>query len=217
MTKLQENTNSTQHRILDQLLLNKNGLSIDALANALSVTRTAIQQHFAALERDGLIKKKQANKTAGRPVNIYELTDSGINYFPKQYAWFSEVVLNELLEELGENRFVEFMQRLGRKIAGELKHKFAGKDIDENLKELARLMSELGFKAQAEINETGEAVITAVNCVYHDLAKKHQAICSFDISLMSTILNKDINHTQCMAKGDCLCKFVIQNHPLTST
>lgn len=210
--KLQENANSTQHRILNQLLFNKSGLSIDEMANTLQVTRTAIQQQFVALERDGLIKKKQTNRTAGRPVNIYELTDSGINSFPKQYAWFSEIVLNDLLEELGETRFLEFMQRLGRKMAGQLKAKISGKHFDSNLRELVNLMSELGFQAQSGIKtETGEHTITAVNCIHHDLAKKHQAVCSFDISLMSNLLEKNIKHTQCMAKGDCLCEFVIQD------
>ena len=46
-----------QHHILEQLLQNRNGLSVDALATALGISRTAVQQHFVVLEKDGYIKK----------------------------------------------------------------------------------------------------------------------------------------------------------------
>lgn len=206
----QDTANSTQHRILNQLLVNKNGLSIDELAKALDVSRNTIQQHFSVFERDNLIKRKQVNKTAGRPVTIYELTDLGINYFPKQYAWFSEVILSDLLEELGETGFAEFLSRLGNKMAGQLNSSIIGKTTPEKVAEAAKLMSDLGFQAQAHTAQENTPVIQAVNCIYHDLAKRHQAVCGFDISLIANLVGKDIEHTRCMAKGDCLCEFKIK-------
>ncbi len=48
--------NYRQH-ILQQLLENKSGLCINALALQLDISRTAVQQHFRVLESEGLIKK----------------------------------------------------------------------------------------------------------------------------------------------------------------
>lgn len=205
-----EKSNSRQHQILELLLENKDGLSIDRLAKQLDISRAAVQQHFVALERDGFIKKKQMNKTGGRPVSLYELTDRGINYFPKQYAWLTEIILNNLADEISPERLIAYMQKLGSQIAEKLQTRFAGKNPDEKLEELALIMNELGFQVKSGVdNEMGSRSLQAFNCVYHDLAQKHPAICEFDLALISTSLDKKIIHASCMAKGDCSCRFIV--------
>jgi DeoR family transcriptional regulator, suf operon transcriptional repressor len=205
-----EKSNSRQHQILELLLENKDGLSIDRLAKQLDISRAAVQQHFVALERDGFIKKKQMNKTGGRPVSLYELTDRGINYFPKQYAWLTEIILNNLADEISPERLIAYMQKLGSQIAEKLQTRFAGKNPDEKLEELALIMNELGFQVKSGVdNEKGSRSLRAFNCVYHDLAQKHPAICEFDLALISSSLDKKIIHASCMAKGDCSCRFIV--------
>ena len=207
-----ESTYPRQHEMLELFLEHKAGLSIDALSQALTISRTAAQRHLAVLENNGYIQKKQTNKTAGRPVGIYELTDQGINYFPKQYAWLSEVILKDLLEEISPERFAGYIQRLGDKVAESLKIRMTGKKDDQQLNELVKIMNELGYQARVTAaNEDRQKGVHAFNCVYHDLAQRHQQICEFDIALMSTLLNKTFKQTACMAKGDCQCSFVIDN------
>lgn len=209
-----EKSNSRQHQILELLLEHKDGLTIDRLAKHLDISRAAVQQHFVSLERDGLIKKKQMNKTGGRPVSLYELTDRGINYFPKQYAWLTEIILNNLAEEISPERFIAYMQKLGSQIAESLRTRFAGKNLEEKLAELASIMNDLGFQVKSSSNiETGSRSLQAFNCVYHDLAQKHPAICEFDLALISSSLDKKIIHASCMAKGDCSCRFIIEEKP----
>ncbi|HEY5138751.1 MAG TPA: helix-turn-helix domain-containing protein, partial [Methylococcales bacterium] len=60
------NVSPRQHQILEHLLENRTGLSIDALAKELDISRAAVQQHIVGLEGDGYIKKTALNKTAGR-------------------------------------------------------------------------------------------------------------------------------------------------------
>ena len=205
-------SNSTQYQILEKLLENKGGLSIDELAKLLTISRAAVQQHFVVLERDGLIRKKQLNKTGGRPVSLYELTAEGINHFPKQYAWLSEIMLDSFLDEASQAHFVAYMQKLGQKTAEMLQNRLAGKSIDQRVEELAAIMNEMGFKVKTMADpETGKPCLQAFNCVYHDLAQKHHAICEFDLTLMASLLDRKINHASCMAKGDCSCRFVVDD------
>ena len=58
------------------------------------------QQHFVMLERDGHIQTGVLNKTAGRSVRIFVLTEAGMNSFPMQYAGFSELILTNLKNEI---------------------------------------------------------------------------------------------------------------------
>jgi predicted ArsR family transcriptional regulator len=200
-----------QHHILEQLLQNRKGLSVDELATALDISRTAIQQHFVVLEKDGYIKKNTLNKTGGRPVAIYGITDKGINYFPKQYAWFSELILSDLQQEISPERFRGYMQRLGIKLADSLRGQFEGKDLNKRIDELVSIMTTLGFQVKAGVEpESNQPVLQASNCIYHDLAQKHEEICEFDLALMSSLLNKDVKQLSCMAKGDCVCQFRVE-------
>ncbi len=213
-----EKSVSRQHQILEQLLENKAGLTIEHLANRLEISRAAVQQHFTALERDGLIKKKQTNKTGGRPVSLYVLTEQGVNYFPKQYAWLTDLILSSLTEEIAADRLAAYLQKLGNRIADKLQARFKDKNSEERIDEMVVVMNELGFKVNAGVeNPTGERYLQAYNCVYHDLAQKHQVICEFDLTLMSSSLNMNITHASCMARGDCACKFVLADKPVSDS
>jgi DeoR family transcriptional regulator, suf operon transcriptional repressor len=116
-----------------------------------------------------------------------------------------------LLEETSTERLVEKMQKLGYKTADKLRSRLQGKNHDERVAELAQIMNELGFQVRTTTDEeTGKQCLQAFNCVYHDLAQKHQEICEFDLALMSSLLSKPITHASCMARGDCSCRFVVE-------
>ena len=142
----------------------------------------------------------------------YVLTEAGINSFPKQYAWFSDLILTDLKNELGTEAFQRYLQKLGSKLSQSLLPQFEGKQTDERIEALLKVMDELGFNVR-KMTDSGstEQTIEACNCIYHDLAQKHEEICEFDRTLMSTLLDKDIDHVECMAKGDAVCRFKIIN------
>lgn len=201
-----------QQQILKLLLENKAGLSIDEVAIALSISRNAVQQHFAVLERDGYIQAGVLNKTAGRPVRSFVLTKAGINSFPKQYAWFSELILADMKNEMGSEAFQRYLHKLGSNLSQSLLPQFEGKQTGERIEALLKVMDGLGFDAR-NMTDSGnnEQTIEARNCIYHDLAQEHEEICEFDRTLISSLLDKEIDHVECMAKGGAVCCFKIIN------
>lgn len=207
---MSEKISSRQQQILKLLFENKAGLSIDEVATALDISRNAVQQHFTVLEKDGYIQMGMVNKTAGRPVRSFILTEAGINSFPKQYAWFSELILSDLKNEMGSEAFQRYLHKLGINLSQNLLPQFNGKPTDQRVEELLKVMDSLGFETKL-ITESGsnERMIDACNCIYHDLAQKHEEICEFDRALISSLLNKEIEQLECMAKGGCICRFKI--------
>ena len=207
-----EKVGSRQQQILNLLLEKKAGLSIDEIANALNISRNAVQQHFTVLEKDGYIQTGVLNKTAGRPVRSYVLTEAGINSFPKQYAWLSDLILTDLKNELGTDAFQRYLHKLGSNLSQTLLPQFEGKQTDERIEALLKVMDGLGFNVR-NMTDSGstEQTIEACNCIYHDLAQKHEEICEFDKTLISTLLDKEIEHIECMAKGGTVCHFKIIN------
>jgi predicted ArsR family transcriptional regulator len=201
---------SRQQQILKLLLENKTGLTIDKIATELTISRNAVQQHFSVLEKNGYIQAGALNKTVGRPVRNYVLTEAGINSFPKQYAWFSELIITDLKNEFGSEAFQNYLHKLGSKLSQSLLPQFEGKQTDEKIEVLVKVMEGLGFNARNMTDSgTGERAIEAYNCIYHDLAQKHEELCEFDRTLISSLLDKAIDHEACMAKGGAVCRFKI--------
>lgn len=204
---------SRQRQILELLLENKEGLCIDEIAKALHISRNAVQQHISTLELEGYLQAGELNKTAGRPVRRYVLTEAGINSFPKQYAWFSKLMLTELKSEIVLEAFQRYMYKLGDNLSESYKYRFAGKKSDERREELLKIMDDLGFKTDSKADQSGiePTTIKAYNCIFHDLAQKHNEICQFDIALMTALLGQDVELSECMAKGSGMCCFKIIN------
>jgi predicted ArsR family transcriptional regulator len=199
---------SYRHQILEQLIENKEGMQIDELSKCLGISRTAVQKHFLLLEKEGLIRKHNRIKTLGRPSIGYVLTDRGLAYFPKRYAMFSEILLQELKNEMGQDRLIDFMQTMGRKLAHRYRGRFAGKAEDEQISTLYELMQELGFHANLHYETDHPVVeIKAHNCIFHDLAQQFPEICSLDEAMINELMGKPPELRSCMAKGDSACCF----------
>ncbi len=197
-----------QRQLLQLLLRNKQGMTVDELAGRLGVSRTAVHQHLASLSRDGHVERADLASTGGRPGHIYVLTDEGIHLFPKQYSWFSELLLESLKKRLGREGVIDFLRELGREAGTKLQRGLAGLPPERQVEEVAAVMQELGYESRAE-KVPGEdlPIIDARNCVYHDLAKSHQEVCELDLALMEAALGRPVQQLECMLRGGHACRF----------
>src|SRR5690349_1299569 len=106
-----------QQELLKILLKSKTGLTIEEISDKLAITRTASRQHLAALERLGYLERGELQLTKGRPGQTYKLSRKGYDLFPKKYSWFSEVLIEELRNQMGSAGVKSMMKKLGSDIA----------------------------------------------------------------------------------------------------
>src|SRR5260370_33465289 len=85
----------TQQKLLSQLLESKAGLTVDELAAAVDITRSAVKQHLSGLERSGYVQHT-SSKSGGRPRFLYTLTEAGIELFPRGDSGFPRVMFRSL-------------------------------------------------------------------------------------------------------------------------
>src|SRR6185437_14173130 len=164
---------NSQQEVLAQLLERKAGATLDELATAVGLSRTAVNQHLIALEREGYVRKAAPRKTGGRPRHIYVLTEEGTNRFPKQYSWFSKLLIQTLRDQLGEEQASRYMYDLGVKMSADLIPRLVGKNRAERIAEIVKIMNETGFLATT-VSPTHPDKLPRVecrNCVYHDLSR----------------------------------------------
>jgi DeoR family transcriptional regulator, suf operon transcriptional repressor len=200
---------NSQQQILNQLLERKSGATLEELTKAVGLSRTAVNQQLVSLEADGFVSRTTPRKTAGRPQHVYVLTEAGANRFPKQYSWFSKMLIETLRQQVGAEQVSQYMYDLGVKLSAALIPRLVGKNRTERIDEIVRIMNETGFVARTFTAMSGDKLprVECKNCVYHDLSKDYPEVCRFDIGFLSGLMGAEIEHQSCMQRGGESCRF----------
>jgi predicted ArsR family transcriptional regulator len=199
-----EGLGRTQQDLLHALLHQPVGMSIDELAQALAVTRTAVRQHLATLERDGLVKRGATRPTGRRPEQLHQLTEHGRELFPRQYPLLANLLIGEVAGLMGPEALLALMRQLGRKLAADLESEV----VDEG--RIVEHMNAAGYEAEVFFRSSGEPQIVAHNCVFHHLAKAHPVVCELDLALIGTLGGAEVSHEECMLRGGQVCRFALR-------
>lgn len=201
---------ANQKKILEHLLENSEGVSLDDICNHLGVTRTAAKEHILKLDHLGLITFRDTKGTIGRPKRTYLLSESGHEVFPRQYSWLSSVLLELLAEDLGPAMVSRIMKDLGKKVASSMKDRFQGKENIQLLNEIKTAMNELGYRSYLKQSDLRKgAILEASNCVYHSVAKEHPELCQFDVQFLESASGMKVKLESCIARGGSICRFCI--------
>jgi predicted ArsR family transcriptional regulator len=199
-----------QQQLLTLLLQNKEGLTVEDLSKGLGITDNAVRQHLTALERDGMVAKGETQSSGGRPEQLYGLTSSGNELFPRHYSWFAELLINSLREEQGTEALRERLEGMGKAVGRQISSRLAGaKDKAERIRNLSDIMRELGYQSGSidPAKEKKLPAIEAINCVFHSLAQTYPEVCHFDLAMMSEVVGCDVIHDECMVRGGKVCRF----------
>ncbi len=186
--------------------MRSDGIALEDIAALLNVSRQAAQKHLDHLLQAGLAAPSETKQTGGRPRQLYHLTPQGQELFPRQYAWFTEVLIGFLKEAQGSEALSTLLRQLAKTLAVEESAVLSRYSRKERIEAITHFMNRLGYAARVE----GASEIVATNCVYHHVAKAHPEICGFDIQLLETLSGEKVEHTECMVRGGSCCRFKLK-------
>lgn len=194
--------------LLRHLLRNKAGASVDELAQAIGVTRTAVRQHLASLMRDGLVAPGESRASGGRPQRLFALTDTGKEVFPRHYSWFAQLLVEEITKEHGAAGLRTRLGRIASAVVTQLQQQRSTANLSDRQKieTLSNVMDQIGYDARMS-KGSGGPTIEADNCIFHELAMQHPEICHFDLALLSGYTGNKVELHECMARGGHVCRF----------
>ena len=151
--------------------------------------------------------------TAGRPTQLYVLSQKGRALFPRQYAWLVQLMLDAVKQDAGGESLRNRLAAMGVSVGTALKAQHAGlRSRQDKVLKLAELMENLGYNT-AGTTVLDPTVIAADNCVFHEVALHDPDICRFDLALLSTFTDSDVDHQECMARGGNVCRFKFRDQP----
>jgi predicted ArsR family transcriptional regulator len=198
---------TSQRNVLQLLQRNKDGRTVDEIADDLRLSCTAVRQHLASLESSGYVRRAAPRKTAGRPGFVFALSAQGTELFPRQYSWFTGLVLGSLARQHGTDGLGQYLRGMARTLAASLSSSSGSTEPRLRLMALADTMNHLGYDAQLSELDANHAEVRAHNCVYHHLAKDYPQVCEFDIELMTQVSGRQVEHLECIVRSGKCCRF----------
>jgi len=202
-----ETIGERQRDLLTLLLNEKDGLTVDDLSARLQISRNAVRQHLTALERDRLVERGDTKPSGGRPEQLYQLTDTGAELFPRRYAWLAELLIARMADESGSEGVRAKLAAMGQEVGGRLRAELAPTaDLPQRTRAAAAVMQDLGYEARVGGAPEG-TTIEASNCVFHRLAAKLPEVCHFDLGLLGAFAEAKVDHQECMVRGGNVCRF----------
>lgn len=191
---------STRDQILSLLKVNKQ-LTVSEMADMLNITEMAVRRHLNTLERDNIIDTTLVRQAMGRPTNVYFLTKTGQEMFPRNYAMLTV----DLLRDIEDLNGVEMVEQLFQRRKERLKEKYGTritdyKSLDDKIAELARLQNELGYMVEWEKDADGNYLFKEYNCPISEIAQEYPVACKCELSLFQELLGtEEVDCEVCMA------------------
>ena len=203
----------TRLRIL-QLLQRNNHDTVDGLAKTIGLAPATIRRHLDILQRDRLVAFEEVRKKTGRPEYSFYLTDGGQEALPKDYDQLLGMMVHELsgmtagdISAKNGQQILELVfRRLSTNVTRTYDSELAGKDLAHRLDTLMRHLGEADFSPEADVDE-GTLRIRLLNCPFRCVALENDSVCNFDLHLISSMLDLDIQRAECICDGDSGCTY----------
>jgi len=206
------NQSTTRRAIL--LTIKKRGEArAEELAAALAITPSGIRQHLAALLAEGLVAIREQRGSAGRPKHVYSVTPAAEALFPKTYGELTCELLEYAAAE-GPGTVERLFDRRRQRRAAAAAIRLAGKDFDERVAELARILDEDGYLADTVRGDDGEWHIVEHNCAILEVAFRYGQACGSELAFLREVMpDAQIDRVSHMASGEHHCAYRVRRRP----
>ncbi|MGH2734743.1 MAG: helix-turn-helix transcriptional regulator [Actinomycetota bacterium] len=199
-------------RALLNVLKKRGEMTTEDLSTSLQMTVSGVRQQLTGLQRDGLVAFEEERSGPGRPRYRYKLTPAADALYPRAYA----EITNELLEyvEDADPELLEaiFRKRRQRRI-DRARARMGGKDFAARVEELARILDEDGYLADASKTEDGAWLVTEHNCAIFGVAMRYGLACSSEIEFIrATLPDAGIERISHMVAGEHHCSYRIEQN-----
>lgn len=185
----------TSGRIVE--LLRRDALTIDELASAIGLTRTAVRAQLATLQQDGIVEPRGMQRGASKPARIYGVTGEAELLFSRAYIPILTQLLHVLAKRISRQELDAIMHEVGRGL-------MSGRTMPHGtlaVRVLAAsaLLNDLG--AMTEVNEEGgHFVIRTHGCPLHAATAQYPEVCTAIETLLTEFVGQPV--TKCCDRYD---------------
>lgn len=195
--------------VLEELKTNGEA-SADELAEGLGVTVSAVRQSLRPLEEQGVVAHRDERTGPGRPRRHFCLTPAAESLWPKRYGQLTNQLLG-FIESSDPDLVARAFDQRGAERVVRARDRLAGRTFDERVRELATILDEDGYLADATRVSPGFWRVNEHNCAVLDVARRYHHACTSEISFLRQALpDADIERVAHIASGAHSCVYEIR-------
>jgi predicted ArsR family transcriptional regulator len=200
---------STKIAILDFLKTNADS-EVKAIADFCGLTTVAVRRHLLKLHSEGLVQARTERRPLGRPAALYSLTGLGDAQFPRDYSGFASDVLSALVVLDGAAKIKAVFRKRRRTLTASYADRFKGKSFENRVHEMAAILTECGYMAEAGSFGSGDYVLTEHNCAIPDIAKCFPAACEEELCFIRDLVGGEVKRVSHLLAGDRHCCYLLK-------
>lgn len=184
------------------------GLTLDELAEKMSISKMAVLNHISALEQQGAVSRKIVKKKVGRPSFIFYALPVSNNKLGNS----SDSMLNDFMDFIkttgNEKLLEEFLKDRYSKVRSEYTGAMRGKNLDDKVNELAILRRNADYYPEVK-RAQGNFELIEYNCPILSISKNFGVACSMETKMFSQVLDANVKSTHRQVNGYSACRFLI--------
>jgi predicted ArsR family transcriptional regulator len=200
---------STRTTILDFLKTHADS-EVKTIAEFCGLTTVAVRRHLLRLHAGGLVQARTERRPQGRPAALYSLSGLGDAQFPRDYSGFASDVLSALVVLDGEAKIKEVFRKRRRTLSARYAARFKGKSFKDRVHEMAAVLTECGYMAEAASFGPGAYVLTEHNCAIPDIAKCFPAACEEELRFIRDLVGGEVKRVTHRLAGDRHCSYLLK-------
>jgi predicted ArsR family transcriptional regulator len=193
-------------------LLRRSPMTVDELAAALGVTRTAVRAQLATLERDDVVEQRGSRRGASKPSRVYGVTSQAELLFSRAYVPILTSLLHVLTLRVPPGEFDATMREVGRELMQG--HRMGRGELRERVAGASALLNDLGGLTEVA-EEDGSYFIRSHGCPLAAATANHPEVCNALESMLSVFVGSPV--AKCCDSYDRVrCCFEISNTEVTN-
>lgn len=183
----------------------------EELAAQLDVTVSAVRQHLQSLAAADLVAHREERAGPGRPRHVYRLGAAAEALFPRSYGELTVELLDYVADEDPELVARAFERRRRARVE-RVRERLEGLDFDARVAEVARVLDEDGYLADAEPLPDGAGWrIHEHNCAILAVAQRYGHACGAEIAFLREVLpDADVTRISHVLTGATACAYDVR-------
>ncbi len=207
---MMERTVQPVRRRITEILRENGSATVAELADRLGMAPVSVRHHLDILVGEDLVELNGLRRRdgAGRPSQVYGLTENAYKLFPQRHDMLAEHLLSELKAALPEAVVRGVLQRVAERTVREAPMPDSNQTVEERLDQIASFLTNQGYDARwVSCNDHYE--MHACNCPYAGVSDRHPEICLMDQALMQQLLPGTIRLETRVLNGAAHCRYLI--------
>lgn len=197
---------------LVKLLVGSPPQSVTDLMDAVGVTRTAVCEQLNDLLSAGFVHRTTERLSGrGRPRHLYSATDASMTLWSTGNQGVVVPAIWRTIEEIGGTELKDkVVERVGRVLAKQYKHRVDGKTVAQRFRQMARLLREdEGHLVDVRRGKNGRLIMRRRSCPFYSMFEDSRTVCQLDQQVMRRVVGASVRQTACRHDGDSCCCFEI--------